>query len=706
VTFGAAAEAAEAASAIAGNPWALFRAVLALAPDTTNAAAQRLDELEAAFAGVADPVTAAVATAHLAAARAAVGERERARVLAAQALTSVEEHDMPDASAVEAIADQVRRLDDPDLLGRLTGHLGALARASSRDETGPDSYSLPLYALQLVQVVASVDRPADVLEVARTLATAVRAPAVLTVARSFVRCGDFDAALALAADVAPGADRAFTVHISLGSEMKDRRPDERIRCEVVEELAARGRFDEAGQVADAVEEPSVRAEAFAALGVALARDGDAERATALLAESARAGQAGRGRLDPRRRLGLLVAAGAWEEAEALVAATPQLSADVLVDALVANGLWSRARAVIERMDQPSRITRLLALPAGDGPADPGLVPRLLDQARSIDDPADRTTALLALVPAVAADDPAGAVALVREAARALSTVPGFFFRPTPWPRVCAAYVHAGDVAAAVDLARQLVAWETFDGAEALRLVALAVHERDPAADAGAVLEEAAQTARRVEFPPKRTDMLGRVAAAFVVIGLPERATSVAVGLPDWERREVDTAVARQLAKSGRAQAALDLLPPLEGHSRPDAHLAVVTALLDAGEKGQAVALARTITEPLYLALALATVAGRPPGDPTLASEALALLRSSTERAGRPEVDKAVARALVDAGLEGALVEHLRDGWVRATDSFTLTQLFDPVTALLPRHPELAASLAVAERGAELVLTEP
>lgn len=68
---------------------------------------------------------------------------------------------------------------------------------------------------------------------------------MLAVARSFVRCGDLDTALALAADVSPGADRATAVRISFSSGPIERRPDERIRCEVVEELAARGRFDEA-----------------------------------------------------------------------------------------------------------------------------------------------------------------------------------------------------------------------------------------------------------------------------------------------------------------------------------------------------------------------------------------------------------------------------------------------------------------------------
>ncbi len=80
VTFGAATEVAEAASAIGANPWALFRAVLALAPDTTNAAAQRLDELEAAVVDADDPVAAAVATAQLAAARGAVGETDRSGI--------------------------------------------------------------------------------------------------------------------------------------------------------------------------------------------------------------------------------------------------------------------------------------------------------------------------------------------------------------------------------------------------------------------------------------------------------------------------------------------------------------------------------------------------------------------------------------------------------------------------------------------------
>ncbi len=460
---------------------------------------------------------------------------------------------------MESIAAHVRRLDDPALLARLAGRLGALARATSLADTGPDTYSIPLYTLRLMQIVAELDRPADVVEVARTIAVAVRATAMLTVARSFVRCGDLDAALALAADL--GTDRAMTVKISAGFEATNGRPDARIRFEVVEALAARGQFDEARRIADDLDVPSVRAEALASLGVALARAGDIERATTWLDEAPGIGQKSWDRLDPDRRLRLLVAAGSWDEAEALVDATPTLSAEALVDALVDAGMPRRARALIERMDWLSRrITRLLALPADDGPADPGLVPWLLAEARAVSDPAHRTNALLELVPAIAADDPAAAVALVHEAALALQTVPGFSFRPTPWPRLCAAYVHAGAVGAALDLGRRLVAWEAFDGADALRLVALAVHERDPAAGAGTILEEAAQAARSVDFPPKRSSMCGQVAKAFVAIGLPERASAVGADLRDWERAEVNAAVARQLAEDGRAVAALELLP--------------------------------------------------------------------------------------------------------------------------------------------------
>ncbi len=88
----------------------------------------------------------------------------------------------------------------------------------------------------------------------------------------------------------------------------------------------------------------------------------------------------------------------------------------------------------------------------------------------------------------------------------------------------------------------------------------------------------------------------------------------------------------------------------------------------------------------------------------MASEALALLRTSTETAGGAEVHGAVARALVAAGLEGALLDHLRDEWARAADTFALTLLFDPVMALLPQHPGLATSLVAAEQSAELLLT--
>lgn len=386
----------------------------------------------------------------------------------------------------------------------------------------------------------------------------------------------------------------------------------------------------------------------------------------------------------------------------MVAAAPRLPVDALVDALVDAGRLDRARAVIGRMALPRRITRLLALPAPDRPADPDRVARLLAVARSIDVP--RTGP-----PRCSRSSPLSPRTTPRQPTRSSSRPPTRWRRcraspsgPRRGPR-SAAYVHAGSVTAAVGLARRLVEWEAPS-----TVPRRCASSRWPCTSGTRPPTPRPSWRRPRRWPGAWSSRRSGPACARRSPRRSSRsacptATTVAVGLPEWGRREVDAAVARQLAGSGRVQAALDLLPPPRGPVPSGAHLAVLTALLDVGEKERAVALARTITQAAVPGPRPRHLAGRPPGDPALAS-GLALLRSSTERAGRPEVDEAVARALVGAGLEDVLLEHLRDGWAHTIDTFTLTQLFDPVTALLPRHPELARSLAVAERDAEQVLT--
>jgi hypothetical protein len=259
----------------------------------------------------------------------------------------------------------------------------------------------------------------------------------------------------------------------------------------------------------------------------------------------------------------------------------------------------------------------------------------------------------------------------------------------------------------MNLARDLVNWNTFDGAEALRLVAMAAQSTGAASDVADILEEADQAARRVEFPPWRADMCGRIAASFASIGLLERALSdhVTPPLSDWERQAIRLAVANQLAADGKAIEALKLLPGSDT-SLGSERLQVIKALMDAGEKERAIDLARNVHADMYRSLALATVAARarPPENQQLAREALELLATADDTAGRYDAEQAVAHALMASGQEKLLLDHLRGEWSRDDSHFVLTRQFDSVEALVAEHPGLAQSLLDAEHTVDIVLT--
>ena len=77
---------------------------------------------------------------------------------------------------------------------------------------------------------------------------------------------------------------------------------------------------------------------------------------------------------------------------------------------------------------------------------------------------------------LADEDRGRAKGLVYDVVAMLNSVGSFPFRPTPWPRVCEAFVHVRDLTQALDLAGQIAAVDPFDGSVAVRDVASAARQ--------------------------------------------------------------------------------------------------------------------------------------------------------------------------------------------------------------------------------------
>lgn len=700
-------------NAVHSDVWAIVRAATAVAgadPGSAPDVAPILEFLEDAAQGADDQISAGVLNARLATAWTALRRPDRATGCAAAAVSCLEAVDEPAPSAARAIAEELRRLADPALLTRLANRLETVGKAAVPDPKPGHGYQFSVVAGNIVEILAGIGETGPARAVADALPPAQRGGAFEGVARAHARHGRFDEALALADDTArvDASSPARALLVAREPTLDTVDTAERIRCDIVAQLAAAGDTGRALDTARRLQSVAARRYGLSAIAVALADRGESAAALALLDEVDH-----ELRLAPGRpgqftlAAGLLhiaVAARAWDTAAAMLAERPAMSDAALIDALIDAGELRRAHQLLEGSGGAWEVNRLITLgerAADNAPDAPAITGEyLIARANANERPAARSDALLAVVRWLAPHDSARAETLLYEAVEQLNRVDSFPYRPTPWPTVCEAFVRVGRPARALDLAGQIAAVDPFDGCIAYQHIAAAAREVGAPLDRAALLETADALADRVEFPPTQQSARAAVMAEFAALGQLDRALRDVDD--DWRAHPTRLAVARRLAEQGRPTEALTLLPPATGQTRPTDHFAVLAALLDAGQLPPAVELARSITEPTYQAMGLARAARRAPAPHggELAREALAVLDTVDGTVDEADAAEEVAQALAGCALTDVLLDAVRRRWSAAPDHARLARRVGAAAPLTASRADLAVELAQCQRSVD------
>lgn len=516
-----------------------------------------------------------------------------------------------------------------ELLGRAKTCIIDCLRAQEPTIGPTTSFFLPLVEATLD--MARLGEWQMAREVATFLPPSDRLSVLAGIVEALVGAGDWDKALEFADEIGRvEASTPFRIFISSSSPIKDPRPMALYR--IVQGLADQRDWVRAIEVAERIDQLDARCQALSRIALMQLLAGDNRLAAETLAKQDRTIRLWPTRGDKDKILSasvnMLVRTGAW--ADARVIASQIGTADgrstarkAIAGALIAADDRTTLDAVVAEMEDPAgraSARTALALKLKEAAKDQAASAALAearDQALQIEDGATRSAALRKIAVTLAAwGDADTAKQVLFQAAEAWNKAKPFPTSPTPVSDLCVDAARVGMWDFALRIAHGLVDHDAFDGATALRNLAVYCHQIGRDDQATGLLAEAEQAALKIGFPPQRMQIETRNAATYAETGLGDGASS-AETLPEPLRPDAFVYVAEVLAKAGiptEAMAELGKLRSATGRIMladvDRAQRAIITAWLAAGDTSQALTVAEAITDERQQVEGLAEIGGR------------------------------------------------------------------------------------------------
>ena len=282
---------------------------------------------------------------------------------------------------------------------------------------------------------------------------------------------------------------------------------------------------------------------------------------------------------------------------------------------------------------------------------------------------------------------------------ALTEAPPFKFMPTPWCPTVAAYAKLGNWERALGIARQLVAFNAFDGCRALQELAVVARQQGDAVRARSLLDEARGHAPAVKFPPMQAGLLAGLALEYYQLGDSEQALRDDLLTMPMSRSDARERIGKFLAESGRIEEALQVVGEIPPEVSPDKALAALAdAYLRTGDAERAQQMVLKIGDAATRAENLGRIAwnqlgaGRREEGGQLLSQALRL------KGGFHNPDQWVGllakevEYLAGAGLDADAELLVEERWLAAQTSEQLLMLIPLAAPLAGKLPDLGSAI--------------
>jgi hypothetical protein len=639
-------------------------------------------------------------------------EHEGARAALERALAVSRQPEERNAVLIQSEAALLfAEMGDPATANRVAEELLAFALGSipGPSERPSPTFRVSLTAIEAGRELARIGRPDLAFQIGHRLGPHERNAVLYPVVQALVRAGDWDRALAIEPIIRESMQRSGGVSLTWGG-LPDP-PEDHALLVIAEGIAKARDRERALSVVDRIERLDVRLEALSLVAresyFAEEHEAAGELVSRVLAEVRRGEIAADRASEEAVALAIFVRTRDFGAALSLIASSSSrysMTAGYrqLFAAMLSCGALREAFDAIRRNPEAlSRAEMLVELASHvAGRAGPAGVPspgELLLEARSLAvDVTDhvRTARLKRRIAIASFDlDPSlrqSARSVLVDSVEVLNKAPPFRSVPTPWPETFAAFAKIGDFEFGEKQIAALIEHDPFDGCVALIEVAAVARGRADVERARALLSRAVEVALLVDFPPRRDDLLCRVAKALAAMAdldsafeLEARLTSN--GLAELRRTVVVALLERgELAEARRIWEAMPA-----SYAKDAASRRLVELYLESSRLEEATLVVAAVEAPrdhadlsVLLGAKLLSSGKRVEGLGTL-SRALELARG-LDRWAAANCAKAVVESLVSSGEVTAAVDVVEETWTSS-----------------PSHDDLLRNLNLLEPFAEL-----